>query len=204
MKKLILPLLALTMMLAPKKSNAQAIEEGNVIIDAYYGFPNLYSTVFKAAYESSNSTGELTLGSQGPLGIRAEYLITDKVGLGIDLGMNSSSMSYSEADINNPNIIYDYKFTTRKIGAIFTFNYHFVENDKLDAYFVVGGGYGNRNFKFTSSDPNYDGESAESIIPISYKIGVGMRYFFTENIGTNLALGLGQGGLANVGVSAKF
>ena len=123
MKKLILPLLALTIMLAPKKSNAQAIEEGNVIIDAYYGFPNLYSTIFKAAYESSNSTG-LTLGSKGPLGIRAEYLITDKVGFGIDLGMNSSSISYREADINNN--IYDYEFTTRKIGAIFTFNYHFV------------------------------------------------------------------------------
>ena len=44
----------------------------------------------------------------------------------------------------------------------------------------------------------------ESLIPISYKIGVGMRYFFTENIGANLALGLGQGGLVNVGVSAKF
>lgn len=202
MKKLILPLLVLTMILAPKKSNAQAIEEGNVIIDAYYGFPNLYSTIFKAAYESSNSTG-LTLGSQGPLGIRAEYLITDKVGFGIDLGMNSSSISYSEADINT-NIIYDYKFSTRKIGAIFTFNYHFVENDKLDAYFVVGGGYGNRNFKFTSTDPNYIEESVESLIPISYKIGVGMRYFFTENIGANLALGLGQGGLVNVGVSAKF
>ena len=202
MKKLILPLLALTMILAPTKSNAQAIEEGNVIIDAYYGFPNLYSTVFKAAYESSNSTG-FNLGSQGPLGIRAEYLITDKVGFGIDLGMNSSSISKSEADINT-NIIYDYKFSTRKIGAIFTFNYHFVENDKLDAYFVVGGGYGNRNFKFTSTDPNYIEESVESLIPISYKIGVGMRYFFTENIGANLALGLGQGGLANVGVSAKF
>ena len=202
MKKLILPLLALTMILAPTKSNAQAIEEGNVIIDAYYGFPNLYSTVFKAAYESSNSIG-FNLGSQGPLGIRAEYLITDKVGFGIDLGMNSSSISKSEADINT-NIIYDYKFSTRKIGAIFTFNYHFVENDKLDAYFVVGGGYGNRNFKFTSTDPNYIEESVESLIPISYKIGVGMRYFFTENIGANVALGLGQGGLVNVGVSAKF
>ena len=202
MKKLILPLLALTMMLAPTKTNAQALEQGNVIIDAYYGFPNLYSTVFKTLYESSNSTG-LTLGSQGPLGIRAEYLITDKVGFGIDLGMNSSSISFSEADINT-NIIYDYKFSTRKIGAIFTFNYHFVENDKLDAYFVVGGGYGNRNFKFTSTDPNYIEESVESLIPISYKIGVGMRYFFTENIGANLALGLGQGGIANVGVSAKF
>ena len=201
MKKLILPLLALTMMLAPTKTNAQALEQGNVIIDAYYGFPNLYSTVFKTLYESSNSTG-LTLGSQGPLGIRAEYLITDKVGFGIDLGMNSSSISYSEADINNN--IYDYKFTTRKIGAIFTFNYHFVENDKLDAYFVVGGGYGNRTFKFTSTDPNYIEESVESIIPISYKIGLGMRYFFTENIGANLALGLGQGGLVNTGISAKF
>jgi outer membrane protein W len=203
MKKLILPLLALTMMLATTKTNAQALEQGNVIIDAYYGFPNLYSTVFEAAYESSNSTG-LTLGSQGPLGIRAEYLITDKVGFGIDLGMNSSSISYSEADINNSNIIYDYKFKTSKIGAIFTFNYHFVENDKLDAYFVVGGGYGNRTFKFTSTDPNYIEESVESLIPISYKIGVGMRYFFTENIGANLALGLGQGGLVNAGISAKF
>ena len=202
MKKLILPLLALTMMLAPTKTNAQALEQGNVIIDAYYGFPNLYSTIFKALYESSNSTG-LTLGSQGPLGIRAEYLITDKVGFGIDLGMNSSSISYSEADINT-NIIYDYKFSTRKIGAIFTFNYHFVENDKLDAYFVVGGGYGNRNFKYTSTDPNFIEKREESPIPISYKIGVGMRYFFTENIGANLALGLGQGGLVNVGVSAKF
>jgi len=201
MKKLILPLLALTMMLATTKTNAQALEQGNVIIDAYYGFPNLYSAIFKAAYESSNSTG-LTLGSQGPLGIRAEYLITDKVGFGIDLGMNSSSISYSEADINNN--IYDYKFTTRKIGAIFTFNYHFVENDKLDAYFVLGGGYGNRTFKFTSTDPNYIEESVESIIPISYKIGLGMRYFFTENIGANLALGLGQGGLVNAGISAKF
>jgi outer membrane protein W len=203
MKKLILPLLALTMMLAPTKTNAQALEQGNVIIDAYYGFPNLYSAIFKAAYESSNSTG-LTLGSQGPLGIRAEYLITDKVGFGIDLGMNSSSISYSEADINNSNIIYDYKFKTSKIGAIFTVNYHFVENDKLDAYFVLGGGYGNRTFKFTSTDPNYIEESMESVIPISYKIGVGMRYFFTENIGANLALGLGQGGLVNAGISAKF
>ena len=193
MKKLILPLIALTMMLAPKKSNAQAIYQGRVIIDAYYGFPNLYSTVFKSLYESANGTGT-TFGSLGPLGIRAEYLLTDKIGFGIDLGMNSSSISFSK----------DLKFTTRKIGAILTFNYHFVENDKVDAYFVTGAGYGNRNFAFESTDPNYTEDSMESLIPISFKIGVGMRYFFTENIGANLGLGLGQGGILNAGVSAKF
>jgi hypothetical protein len=31
-----------------------------------------------------------------------------------------------------------------------------------------------------------------------------MRYFFTENIGANLGLGLGQGGLVNIGITAKF
>ncbi len=201
MKKFILPLIALTMMLAPKKSNAQAIYQGRVIIDAYYGFPNLYTTVFKSLYESANGTGT-TFGSLGPLGIRAEYLLTDKIGFGLDLGMNSSSISYSEPDANNN--IYDYEFTTRKIGAILTFNYHFVENDKVDAYFVTGAGYGNRNFAFESTDPNYTEDSMESLIPISFKIGVGMRYFFTENIGANLGLGLGQGGILNAGVSAKF
>jgi len=35
-------------------------------------------------------------------------------------------------------------------------------------------------------------------------IGVGMRYFFTENIGANLAIGLVHSGLVNFGVSAKF
>ncbi len=203
MKKLILPLIALTMMLAPKKSNAQAIEQGKVIIDAYYGFPNLYSTVFKSLYESANGTGT-TFGSLGPLGIRAEYLLTDKIGFGIDLGMNSSSISYSEFILGGGNSIYDHKFTTRKIGAILTFNYHFVENDKVDAYFVTGAGYGNRTYQAESTDPNYTEEIIESLIPISFKIGVGMRYFFTENIGANLGLGLGQGGILNAGVSAKF
>jgi hypothetical protein len=197
-------------MLAPTKSNAQAIEEGKIIIDGYYGFPNLYSAVFKSAYSNAQGTG-LTFGSAGPLGIRGEYLISDKVGFGLDLGYNSSSISYNELtttgyDTNGDPIEenYEYKFSTKKIGAMVTFNYHFVESDNFDAYFVTGLGYGNRSMKFTSTDPLYTNPTVNSLVPVSAKIGVGMRYFFTENIGANLGLGLGQGGLVNVGVSAKF
>ena len=43
-----------------------------------------------------------------------------------------------------------------------------------------------------------------SLFPVAARIGVGMRYFFTENIGANLGLGLGQGGLVNIGITAKF
>ncbi len=197
MKKLILPLVALTIMLAPNKSNAQALEAGKIIVDGYYGFPNLFTTVFENAYSNASGTG-LTFGSEGPLGIRAEYLISDKVGFGIDLGMNSSSIYYSENT-------YDYTFKTRKIGAMVTFNYHFVESDKFDVYFVTGAGYGNRTFKITSTEPEYTEPTMDfNLVPVSAKIGVGLRYFFTEQIGFNLGLGIGQGGLVNVGISAKF
>jgi outer membrane protein W len=197
MKKLILPLIALTMMLAPNKSNAQSIEAGKIIVDGYYGFPNLFTEVFKNAYSNASGTGA-TFGSEGPLGIRAEYLISDKVGFGIDLGMNSTSISYSANT-------YDYSFITRKIGAMVTFNYHFVESDKFDVYFVTGLGYGNRTIKITSTEPEYTEPTVDfSLVPVSVKIGVGLRYFFTEQIGVNLGLGVGQGGLVNVGISAKF
>jgi hypothetical protein len=42
MKKLKLTLIALISMLTISTANAQALEEGDIIIDAYYGFPNLF------------------------------------------------------------------------------------------------------------------------------------------------------------------
>lgn len=212
MKKLILPFVALTMLFASTNSNAQVVQQGSIIVDGYYGFPNLYSSIFKAAYANSGSEIGLKFGSLGPVGIRGEYLLSDKVGLGLDLGMNSSSISYDEVSsvynsttMTYSDVSYNYKFATKKIGAIVTFNYHFIENDKLDAYFVIGMGYGKRTFTTSTTDPSYtDGGTIRGLIPVASKIGVGMRYFFTENIGANLALGLGQGGLVNVGVSAKF
>ena len=213
MKKLILPLIALTMMLAPTKSNAQAIGEGKIIVDGYYGFGNLYNAIFEALASSSGSN--ITNKFMGPLGVRGEYLISDKVGFGLDLGYSSASMNYNETitsynpDINGNQIAstdtYDYSIKTSKIGAMVTFNYHFVESDKFDAYFVTGLGYGNRTTTYTSTNKDYIvPSSTSSLFPVAARIGVGMRYFFTENIGANLGLGLGQGGLVNIGITAKF
>ncbi len=214
MKKLILPLIALTMMLAPTKSNAQAIGEGKIIVDGYYGFGNLYNAVFESLASSSGLN--ITNKFMGPLGVRGEYLISDKVGFGLDLGYSSASMNYDETissniyDINgiltnSTTNTYNYSVKSSKIGAMVTFNYHFVESDKFDAYFVTGLGYGNRTTTYTSTNKDYIvPSSTSSLFPVAARIGVGMRYFFTENIGANLGLGLGQGGLVNIGITAKF
>lgn len=188
----------------PNTVNAQAVEEGNILFDVYYGFPNLYGTTFKGLYADSGTEQDVKIRSLGPIGLRGEYMMSDKIGLGLDIGFNNTVLTFTEFD-SFDNKDYEYTFKTQKIGAMVTFNFHFLEsNDNLDAYFMVGAGYGNRSFTFESTDPNYVDDSVDGIIPVASRVGVGMRYFFTDNIGLNLSLGLGQGGLVNGGLSVKF
>jgi outer membrane protein W len=189
------------------QASAQAVEEGNMLIDVYYGFPNLYTSVFKAAYANSGTEIDLSVGGIGPVGGRFEYMLADRIGLGLDIGFNNSSITYKENGTNsNGNAVqYEYDFTTTKLGFMVTMNYHFdLSNEDLDVYAMFGIGYGNRKFVFDSTDPTYSESSIESLIPVASRLGVGMRYFFTEQIGANLALGIGHGGLVNAGLSARI
>lgn len=196
--------LAAVIFIQPNTANAQAVEEGTVLIDAYYGFPNLYGTTFKKAYANSDQQMDVNISSLGPVGLRGEYLVSDKIGIGLDLGFNNTKLNFKEVSFYDGKT-YDYDYKTQKIGAMVTFNYHFIEsNDNLDAYFMVGAGYANRSFEFSSTDPNYSAVKADGILPIASRLGVGMRYFFTDNLGANLAIGFGQGGLLNGGLSLRF
>jgi len=187
-------------------ASAQAVEEGNILVDVYYGFPNLYSTTFKAAYANGNGTSNVDISGLGPVGLRAEYLLTDKVGLGLDIGFNNTKLTFTETgyDNNGNAAVYQYDYSTQKIGVMVTFNYHFIDNDNLDFYGIIGAGYGGRSFTFKSTDPNYVDADIKGFIPIASRLGLGLRYFFTDNIGVNVGLGFGQGGLLNAGLSFKF
>ncbi len=186
-----------------KNTHAQALEQGNIVVDAYYGFPNLYTISFRALYANS---GELNVktGGLGPLGIRGEYLVTDKIGLGLDLSYNSSYLTFDQ--VNGIGTTYGYNYKTSKIVAMFCFNYHFLESDKWDFFATTGIGYGNRTATYASNDPSFnpDNVKLESLIPIAAKIGVGLRYFFTDNIGLNSQLSVGDGGIFSIGISGKF
>lgn len=184
--------------------NAQAVHEGNVLIDAYYGFPDLYRTTLRSAYEQSGNT-DLKVGGIGPIGGRVEYLLSDKFGLGLDVAYTNTAVTYNRDTVNASGpVTYEDKVGTKKIGGMVTFNYHFVNNDQLDAYAMLGAGYKQRTWYYESTDPNYSGDEIKGLIPVSFRIGAGMRYFFTDNIGMNVAVGFGQGGLINGGITAKF
>lgn len=210
MKKIVL-LLAGAAIFTTTSVSAQAVEEGNVIVDVYYGFPNLYTAVFKSAYANSGTEEDIKIKGLGPVGLRGEYMVADKFGVGLDIGFNNTVITFKDdKDVYNTTTstyetkTYDYEYSTQKLGVMATFNYHFLDNDNVDAYVMAGAGYGNRSYKFDSTDPDYDEESVKGLIPVASRIGVGMRYFFTPNIGANMALGFGQGGLVNAGLSFKF
>lgn len=211
MKKTLLAVFVGMSTLFTTNVNAQALEEGSILIEAYYGFPDLYKSAFRSAYANSGTEIDLKIGGVGPVGGRFEYLLTDKVGLGLDVVHNSAKITYREAteEYNSTTgtydtKVYDYEVGTSKLGAIVTFNFHFVDNDQLDVAGIVGAGYSNRNFTFESNDPNYTGGTVTNLVPVGFKLGVAMRYFFTDNIGINLGVGIGQGGLLNGGLSVKF
>ena len=201
------------MALSTSNVSAQALEQGNVSIDVYYGFPNLYASIFTALY-SDGSEANLSSGGIGPVGIRGEYMVADKFGIGVDVAFSNAQVGYDyESTVLNPStniyepVTYRDEFQTSKISAILTFNYHFLDSDKVDFYAMAGAGYKNRNFKLTSTDPAFDEAAANvsvTLIPVAIRIGLGVRYFFTDNLGINVQLGFGHSAIINGGLALKF
>lgn len=201
------------MALSTSNASAQALEKGNVSVDVYYGFPNLYASLFTALY-SNGSEPNLSSGGVGPLGIRGEYMVADKFGIGVDVAFSNAKVGYdftttvfNSATGLNDVVTYTDEFKTSKISAIVTFNYHFIDSDDVDFYGVFGAGYKNRNFNFTSTDPSFDEETANvslTLIPVAIRLGLGVRYFFTDNLGLNLQLGFGHSGIINGGLALKL
>ncbi|PKR80412.1 hypothetical protein CW751_10100 [Brumimicrobium salinarum] len=207
-------LLLITFFVIGTASNlkAQVVKKDDIIIDTYYGFPNLYTVILKGAALNSGYEKDVTVKGIGPLGLRGEYMISDNIGLGLEIGFNNTNLSYKE-DVEEYNSntneyytkTYTYEYNTHKPGFMFSFNYHFLKGaDNFDAYFVVAAGYAKRKISFKSNNPNSINDVGVGLFPIAAKIGVGARYFFTQNLGLNVALGLGQGGIINGGLSFKL
>jgi len=175
----------------------QAVEEGNIIIDVTYGFPNLFTSILKATYiDGTNIQEEVNISSLGPVGLKFEYMVSDKLGVGAEVNHAATGISYLENG-------YSYEIKNPRTRIMARIQYHFIDNDKVDAYIGGGAGYKLAKSSFTSTDPDFSDQDIAGL-PVAFRIGGGMRYFFTDNLGLNLELGLGGGGLVAAGIAAKF
>lgn len=180
------------------------VSQGNFIIDPYIGFPTMNLWVGTASTE----TDFATVGPPVSFGGRAEFMVADNFGVGVDVNYAISGFQYREENYYyNPSTdtysSAQYKYTAKKLRAMLRLNYHFVQTDQLDAYVGFGAGYRNVNRSVT-----YDGvedyDTNVTLIPMSLRIAVGGRYYFTENIGAMLELGTSGGSAIQFGLSIKI
>lgn len=192
-------------------ASAQGVQQGNIIIDPYYGGPNFGRAFIEAVEDGNSGNTNFNARSIGPAGLRVEYMVGDRIGIGVDAIFNTRNITFNLNDTiidgNGDQEIRtnSYEYDMKRLRLHLRFNYHFdISNPALDGYLGVGAGTNNRfRSTFENGVEIEDDLSGFTLIPFSARICVGTRYFFTDNIGINAELGLG-GPLVSGGLSIKF
>jgi hypothetical protein len=184
-----------------KKGKDNAFAMGKSYITAGYGVGNLTKTVFKIYQSYEGFSTKFT----GPFNLKYEYGISESWGMGLSLSYMSYNVGWGgeSYDFDNDttiNIKEGFKGST--IRAVAKFNYHFGGNENFDPYIGFGVGYAARSYKFYSNDPLAQELSIKGI-PIASEITLGMRYYFSPNVGIFAELGTGSA-IFQFGLALKF
>lgn len=190
----------------PFSTHAQALEQGDVAFDVTYGFPNLYRSVLKSAYVNSGTSENVVIGGIGPIGFRGEYFVADRIAIGIEVNYTNTSVSFEDESTDQAGQpkTYTYEINAPRIRVMPKFSFHYGSVDEMDFYSSIAIGYNRITFNFESDDPDFEDRKGQNFIPIAFRVATGARYYFTENIGAMLELGLGGGGVVTGGLSVKL
>lgn len=191
-------------------AKTQALYPGNIMLDLYGGFPNFGKMLVTS---SLGNYQQLSLTGIGPSGFRAEYLIDDNIGVGVDMMYNYVDFKYQMIDTTwiGDELLFtsnDYHSIMKRIRVHFRLNYHMEhDNPRFDSYFGIGLGYNNRTFYSTKNDIDNTSEFKSRIqllpLPISARVCYGGRFYFSQNIGLVGEVGLG-GPLLSLGLALKY
>lgn len=205
-KKLSILLIAAGITLSATQASAQSFDEGKSVVTIGYGFPNIITSTFRAAYNTTSHTN-YSFSAAGPIVLRYEYGLSEKIGFGIAVGYSMMSLSYNYQDYNTTGILTNYtanvKWNSPSVGA--RMNIHFATKDKLDPYFGVSAGWSGNTLTYTDNNPNASKNNTSiSFSPFYFGLGLGMRYYFTDNIGMYVEFGWDKWALMQAGLSFKF
>ncbi len=177
------------------KEDEKCVKQGKFIIDAYYGYPYIFGEyIFQFSFTDINGNAN-EFAVHNHLGGKFEYMVNKSIGLEIDYNCASATAKGS----------YTSKIVTHRMLA--KINIHFSTSKYLDPY--ATGGIGYENSLASSEHPNEQEKVAEinneiqNILPISYRLGLGLRYYFIKNLGICVEAGIG-GPILQAGLSGKF
>jgi hypothetical protein len=208
MKKIFTLIAAIVLFSGVQAQDSRAVPKGKNSVNIYYGY-NAFTSIYKSAAASAGLNVKFK--SLGPVGLVYEHMMTDVVGLGVEAGYGSTSISddYTVEDYD-PNTglyttnTYQEKLTFSTIRAMLRTNFHFVKDENFDCYFLISAGYRNTTLSYSSNEPGYS-YSGSFKVPFNFglKPGLGLRYFFNGAVGIHAEIAAGTP-LACGGLSFRF
>ena len=208
MKKKIL-LFSLGLMISTVTIAQTPVMTGNILFDPYFGIPT-----GNVLWNNGDGDNYKVNGGQFAYGGRLEYMIADDLGIGVDVNYVKTGYSYDslsvtstynattgQYDYDSTSGLYDY--TAQKTRIMIRINKHFVQTDNVDAYFGAAAGYRlvSRAYSFAG---NPLAEQDEALIPVAFRLALGARFYFTQNIGAHVELGAFGGQVIQAGLALKF
>jgi len=178
---------------------------GNILFDPYFGIPT-----GNVLWNNGSGENYKVKGGQFAYGGRLEYMIADDLGIGVDVNYVKTGYSYDLDSLtyNNTTGQFDttsalYDYTAQKTRIMVRINKHFVQTDNVDAYFGAAAGY-----RLVSRTTTFGGEPVtdqdEALIPVAFRLALGARFYFTQNIGAHIELGAFGGQIIEAGLAFKF
>jgi outer membrane protein W len=193
MKKVI-TILVSAMLIFVSNYNAtgqNCVKQGNFIIAGFYGYPYIAGAAIKTITQNVSNVKNLN-----HVGGKLEYMVSDKIGLGVEVTYASVSATYQD-----DSTLLWYKAGINKLRVLPKMNVHFGTTESIDPYFTVGAGY--KSTTIYAEGPEDSGSIKINLIPLAMRVGVGLHYFFTDYVGINAEVGIG-GPAIQVGLAVKL
>jgi opacity protein-like surface antigen len=185
------------------KAFAGDFDEGEKHLSLGYGLATWTGAILDA-YEGY---GDYSHSATGPIHIKFEYGVSEKMGVGLNLAyvVHKMKYNYDDFDTNGNPVVYTETTDYTTWSALMRLNWHFGDIDHFDPYWGIGVGYRSGKWKVTSNDPTGEtsGTEVDEPIPFGFESTIGARYHFTDNFGAYMEVGLAKSVL-QVGATMRF
>jgi opacity protein-like surface antigen len=168
------------------------VHKGNFIISHGYGFPSIIRVYLK----NKTDQNQLSVKGKGPFLLKVEYMISNKLSVGVNAAYNSTQLSWMD-DGYDPAILgnrpYEYGIKATEFSGTIRGNYHFKITKKFDWYAGIGFGYAKIKLQtYTLAPYNQFSVRYSFPRPYTFDITAGSRFFLTKHIGMFAEVGVGK------------
>lgn len=205
MKKILLALGILLSM--GTQAQTSTYSKGDILFSGAYGYATPYKLVSALDFTSTQDIIGLKSSVISPIYGKFEYMVGNKVGLGINgallLSTHTFGFNYS---IDTVQYSTNVKYSRRAMSALIRVNYHFLNSERSDFYAGIGFGMRQNFTKFTvnNNDDNAIAKLASrvpaTILPVGMDLTIGYRFYATPQLGLFTEIGLAKS-IGQIGIT---